>query len=57
MTTIMMSAAALAGITPRRIKKSGNPARMPQPKQITCLFVRLNRNLVLTWDRSLGIVT
>ena len=32
-------------------------ARMPQPKQITCLFVRLNRNLVLTWDRSLGIVT
>ena len=53
----MMSAAVLVPMYGFVRKKSGTPTSAPPPKQTSCRFVRLNRNLVLTWVRSLGTGT
>ena len=42
---------------PRSKKKSGTPMSAPQPKQTSCLLVKLNATLVLTFVRSLGTGT
>ena len=57
MTQIMMTAAALLGSSLLRIKNSGNPTRIPLPKQMSCRPVRLKNTLVFTCDRSLWIRT
>jgi hypothetical protein len=38
-------------------KNTGNPIRAAMEKQKSCLLVRLNRNLLFTWDKSLGTFT
>ena len=47
-TRIMQIAAVLTPVCAFVRKKSGTPMAAPQPKQISCLFVRLNNTLVLT---------
>ena len=53
----MMSAAVLVPSGVLSIKKSGTPISAPLPKQTSCRFVKLNRNLVLTLVKSLGTGT
>ena len=48
MTSIMHMAATLLPAGPRSKKKSGTPMSAPQPKQTSCLLVKLNATLVLT---------
>ena len=48
-TTIISMAAVLVPRGFRSRKNSGTPTRAPQPKQISCRFVRLN----ITFDRIL----
>ena len=57
MTSIIHMAATLFPTGPRSKKKSGTPMSAPLPKQISCLLVRLNATLVLTFVRSLGTGT
>ena len=57
MDTTMSMEAALVGRTVLRRKNSGTPTSAPPPKQISCLRVRLNRNLGFTRARSLGTAT
>ena len=57
MTSIMHMAATLLPAGPRSKKKSGTPMSAPQPKQTSCLLVKLNATLVLTFVRSLGTGT
>ena len=52
-----MSAAVLVPMYGFVRKNSGTPNNAPLPKQTSCRFVRLNRNLVLTWVKSLGTGT
>ena len=52
-----MSAAVLVPMYGFVRKKSGTPISAPPPKQTSCRFVRLNRNLVFTLVRSLGTGT
>lgn len=57
MMTTMHIAAVLVPTGPLSKKKSGTPMSAPLPKQISCLFVKLNITLVLTFVRSLGTGT
>ena len=50
-------AAALTPMGFRSKKKSGAPMSAPQPKQMSCRFVRLNSTLLFTFVRSLGTFT
>ncbi len=52
-----MSAAVLVPIYGFVRKKSGTPTSAPPPKQTSCRFVRLNRNLVFTPVKSFGTGT
>ena len=54
MTSIITMAAELLPRGFRSKKKSGTPRSAPQPKQMSCRFVRLNSTLLLIFDRSLG---
>ena len=51
------AAAMLTPMIPFVRKNTGTPTSAPRPKQITCRFVRLKRNLDLTFVRSLGTGT
>ena len=57
MTNTMMSAAVLVPSGFLSIKKSGTPIHAPLPKQMSCRFVKLNRNFVLTLVKSFGTGT
>ena len=57
MTSIIHMAATLIPTGPRSKKKSGTPMSAPPPKQTSCLLVKLNATLVLTFVRSLGTGT
>ena len=57
MTSIIHMAATLFPTGPRSRKKSGTPISAPPPKQTSCLLVKLNATLVLTFVRSLGTGT
>ena len=57
MTSIIHMAATLFPTGPRSKKKSGTPMSAPPPKQTSCLLVKLNATLVLTFVRSLGTGT
>ena len=52
--TIITMVAALTPMGFRSRKNVGTPSSAALPKQISCRFVRLNRSLLLTLDRSLG---
>lgn len=56
-TRIMLMDAALTLTLLRIKKKSGTPTRMPLPKQISCLLVRLSMTFVFTAVRSFGTGT
>ena len=56
-TRIMQIAAALTLRRAFSRKNSGTPMAAPEPKQTSCLFVRLNNTFVLTAFRSLGTGT
>ena len=56
-TTIITIAAGLVPMLPLSKKKSGTPMSAPPPKQTSCLLVKLNATLVLTFVRSLGTGT
>jgi len=56
-TTIITIAAALTPMGFRSKKKSGAPMSAPQPKQMSCRFVRLNSTLLFTLVKSLGTLT
>ena len=49
MDSTMRMAAELAPRLPRSKKKSGTPISAPPPKQMSCLFVRLNRTFDFTF--------
>ena len=55
MTRIIPSAARLTFPAAFRRKKKGTPMSAAAPKQINCLFVRLNRTFDFTLVRSRGI--
>ena len=57
MANTITMAAALVPVLPLSKKKSGTPIRAPLPKQMSCLFVKLNMTLVLTLAKSLGTGT
>ena len=57
MTSIMHIAAVLFPAGPRSKKKNGTPISAPPVKQTSCLLVKLNMTLVLTFVRSLGTGT
>ena len=52
--TIITMVAALTPMGFRSRKNVGIPSSAALPKQMSCRFVRLNRSLLLTLDRSLG---
>ena len=54
MTSIMHMAATLLPAGPRSKKKSGTPMSAPQPKQTSCLLVKLNATLVLMIGRYIS---
>ena len=54
MMIIMSIKAKLLGSTFLVRKYSGMPVSAPLPKQMSCLFVKLKKSLVLILDRSLG---
>lgn len=54
---IIAIAAVLTPTIPFNAKNSGIPMRAPIPKQINCLLVRLNKTLVFTFVKSLGMDT
>ena len=56
-TTIITIAAALTPMGFRSKKKSGAPMSAPQPKQMSCRFVRLNSTLLFTLVKSFGTLT
>lgn len=56
-TRIMQIAAVLTPVWDFSAKNSGTPISAPEPKQINCLFVRLNSTFVFTLVRSLGTGT
>ena len=56
-TTIITIAAALTPMGRLSKKKSGTPMSAPQPKQMSCRFVRLNSTLLFTFVRSFGTLT
>ena len=56
MTNIMpMTAELISAPSAFVIKKTGVPQRAPDPKHMSCRFVRLNSTFDLTFERSLGI--
>ena len=57
MTSIMHMAATLLPAGPRSKKEKRHADERPQPKQTSCLLVKLNATLVLTFVRSLGTGT
>ena len=57
MTKIMQRVAAVVLITLLSRKKSGTPMSAAAPKHISCRLVRPNMTLLLTFVRSLGMVT
>ena len=57
MTNIMHMTAVLVPTGPLSRKNSGTPMSAPQPKQTSCLLVRLNATLVLILVKSLGTGT
>ena len=56
-TTIISMAAGLVPRGFRNRKNSGTPTSAPQPKQMSCLFVRLNSTFERTRLKSFGTVT
>lgn len=56
-TSTIHSAAVLTPVRDFKRKKSGTPISAPQPKHISCRFVRLNRTFVFTAVKSLGTGT
>ena len=56
-TIIIMIAATLVFIKLLHRKNRGTPTAAPEPKQMSCLFVRLNITFVLTVLKSLGTGT
>lgn len=57
MARIMHSVAVLFPRLPFSKKKSGTPISTAGVKQMSCLFVRLNKTLLLILVRSFGTVT
>jgi hypothetical protein len=57
MNTIINITAPELPIIPFVAKNTGAPIAAATPKHISCLFVRLNITLVLTFDKSLGTET
>ena len=57
MTSIISMAAGLVPRGFRSKKNSGTPTRAPQPKQMSCRFVRLNSTLDRILLKSFGTVT
>ena len=54
MMPIMSSIDTVRGSASRVRKYSGTPTSAPPPKQHNCRLVRLKRNLVLIFIKSLG---
>ena len=54
MITIIPMTAVLTFTTVLSKKNDGTPMSAASPKQISCLFVRLNITLLFTFVRSLG---
>lgn len=56
-TSTMINAAALDGIAPRKMKKSGKPTTAATPKHTSCRLVSPRANFVFTLVRSFGTGT